>query len=180
MPSVADRKSPTHLQPPPLMRSTGERPASLHDALESLQRGEHISVRHEKLLIEGAASETPAKQRAVKVSTITDEVCRHAFEDGLSDDALRAVVHIVTLKTDLDQTSVTTLIKNLYPAQRVPSDVVITVVGALGQGKGKPSLGSQNELVKWLALVHEIIEDANVLSRLYGVLFNMLDMISIR
>jgi centromere protein I len=132
------------------------------------------------LLTEDSASETPAKQRAVKVSAVIDGVCRYAFEDGLSDDALRTVVHIVTLKTDLDQTSVTTLIKNLYPTQRVPSDVVVTVVGALGQGKGKPSPASQNGLVKWLALVHEIIEDANVLSRLYGVLFSMLDMISIR
>jgi centromere protein I len=132
------------------------------------------------LLTVDSASETPAKQRAVKVSSVIDEVCRHAFEDGLDDDALRTVVQIVSLKTDLDQTSVTTLIRNLYPAQRVPSDVIITVVGALGQGKGKPSPGSQNGLVKWLALVHEIIEDSNVLSRLYGVLFNMLDMISIR
>lgn len=87
---------------------------------------------------------------------------------------------IVTRKSELDQTSVTTLLKNCYPAQRVPADVVLAVVGALGQGKGKPSPGTQNGLVKWLTIVHEIIEDPNVLSRLYGVLFAMLDMISIR
>ncbi|KAF2688950.1 Mis6-domain-containing protein [Lentithecium fluviatile CBS 122367] len=141
-----------------------EPPASLHDALESLEK----------------ASRTPAKQRAVKVSGVIDVICRHAFEDGLDDDTLRTVVHVASRKTELDQTSVTTLVKNLYPAQRVPADVVVTVVGALGQGKGKPSPGSQNGLVKWLAIVHEIIEDPNILSRLYGVLFGMLDMISIR
>jgi len=123
---------------------------------------------------------TPAKQRAVKVSGAIDAICRHAFEDGLDEDALRAVVQIATLKTELDQTSVTTLVKNLYPAQRVPADVIVTVVGSLGQGKGKPSPGSQNGLVKWLAIVHEIIQDPDVLSRLYGVLFGMLDMISVR
>jgi centromere protein I len=101
-------------------------------------------------------------------------------EDGLDPKALRNVVQLASVSTRLDQTTITTLIKNLYPAQRVPDDVVITVVGALGQGKGKPSLGTQDSLVKWLTTVHEIIESPNVLSRLYGVLFGMLDMISIR
>jgi centromere protein I len=127
-----------------------------------------------------AASRTPAKQRAVKVSSTVDVICQHAFEDGLEEDALRAVVQLVCVKTHLDQTTVTTLVKNLYPAQRVPADVIVTIVGALGQGKGKPSPGTQDSLVKWLRAIHEIAEDSNVLSRLYGVLFAMLDMISIR
>jgi len=127
-----------------------------------------------------AASITPAKQRAIKVSSTVDVICRHAFGDGLEEDALRAVVQLVCVKTHLDQTSVTTLVKNLYPAQRVPADVIVTIVGALGQGKGKPSPGTQDCLVKWLRAIHDIAEGSNVLSRLYGVLFGMLDMISIR
>jgi centromere protein I len=111
---------------------------------------------------------------------VVDVICRHAFEDGLDEEALRDVVQLVSVKTNLDQTSVTTLVKNLYPARRVPVDIVVTVIGALGQGKGKPSPGTQDSFVKWLSIVHEIIEDSNVLSRLYGVLFGMLDMISIR
>ncbi|KAL1653580.1 Phosphate metabolism transcription protein [Didymella pomorum] len=145
-------------------KSAAEKLPSLSDALESLHK----------------ASQTPAKQRTVKVSGVVDTICRHAFADGLDEDALETVVHLAARKTELDQTSVTTLIKNLYPAQRVAGDVVITIVAALGQGKGKPSPGTQDSLVKWLALVHEILGDANVLSRLYGVLFGMLDMISIR
>jgi centromere protein I len=116
----------------------------------------------------------------VKVSGVVDVICRHAIEDGLNEDALRDVVQLASVKTHLDQTSVTTLVKNLYPAQRVPVDVVVIVVGALGQGKGKPSPGTQDSLVKWLTTTHEILEDPNLLSRLYGVLFGMLDMISIR
>ena len=111
---------------------------------------------------------------------MVDAVCRHAFEDGLEEDALRAIAELAAVKTHLDQTTITTLIKNLYPAQRVPVDVVVTIVGALGQGKGKPSPSTQGGLVKWLANIHDITEDSNVLSRLYGVLFSMLDMISIR
>ncbi|KAF1967378.1 Mis6-domain-containing protein [Bimuria novae-zelandiae CBS 107.79] len=151
MPSIAD----------------SERPASLRDALEALERGEQ-------------ASNTPAKQRAVKVSGVVDVICRHAFDVGLDQESLRTVVQIASVKTELDQTSVTTLIKNLYPAQRVPAGLVVTIVGALGQGKGKPTPGTQNGFVKWLITVHEIIDDSTVLSRLYGVLFGMLDSISIR
>lgn len=116
----------------------------------------------------------------VKVSGAIDAICRHAFAVGLDEDALETVVHIAARKTELDQTSVTTLIRNLYPAQRVSGQVIVTIVSALGQGKGKPSPATQDSLVRWLALIHEIIEDANTLSRLYGVLFGMLDMISIR
>lgn len=109
-----------------------------------------------------------------------DTICQHALSGGLDRDAVRDVVQLASVKTYLDQTSVTTLIKNLYPAQRVPTDIITTTIGALGQGKGKPSPGTQESLVKWLANVHEILEDAQVLSRLYGVLFGMLDMMSIR
>ncbi|PVH98728.1 Mis6-domain-containing protein [Periconia macrospinosa] len=148
----------------PSVADPGQRPEALHDALKSLDR----------------ASQTPAKQRSVKVSGIVDVVCNHAFDHGLDEDALRRVTRIISKKSELDQTSITNLIKNLYPAQRVSADVVITMVGALGQGRGKPTPGTQNNLVRWLATVHEILEDPAVLSRLYGVLFGMLDMISIR
>lgn len=114
------------------------------------------------------------------MSSLVHVICQHALDAGLDQDALRDVVQLASVKTHLDQTSVTTLVKNLYPAQRVPGQVVVAVVGALGQGQGKPSPGTQHALVKWLTAVHDIIEDASVLSRLYGVLFGMLDMISIR
>jgi len=109
-----------------------------------------------------------------------DVICQHAYESGLDGESLRAVVQIASTKTELDQASVTALLKNLYPAQRVPADLIATVVGALGQGKGKPSPGTQNALVRWLIAVHDIIDEPNVLSCLYGVLFGMLDSIRIR
>ncbi|KAF2865583.1 Mis6-domain-containing protein [Massariosphaeria phaeospora] len=149
---------------PLLTQLPGERPTDVHDAVEALLK----------------ASGIPAKQRADKITGVIDIVCRYAFDEGLDEDALRAVARIASRKTELDQTSVTTLVKNMYPAQRVPADVVVTIVGALGQGKGKPSPGTQSSLVKWLTIVHEVVADANVLSRLYAVLFRMLDMYSIR
>jgi centromere protein I len=93
---------------------------------------------------------------------------------------LEAVVDLVTAKTELDQTSITTLIKNLFPAHRIQSRVVITIVGSLGQAKHKPSAATQALLLKWLTVVLDVVEEPDVLSRLYGVLFGMLDMISLR
>jgi centromere protein I len=127
-----------------------------------------------------AASTTPASKRTVKLPGVVDVVCRHAFANGLDEDSLVAIVQIASRKTHLDQTSVTTLVKNLYPAHRVASDIIVTIVAALGQSKGKPSASTQDLLVKWLTAIHPITQDANILSRLYSVLFGMLDMITIR
>ncbi|KAF2810585.1 Mis6-domain-containing protein [Mytilinidion resinicola] len=137
---------------------------SLPDAIEALQR----------------ASTTPAKQRRTRVKGAVDAICYHAFDAGLDAVSLDGIVDVVTRQTDLDQTSVTTLIKNLYPAQRVSADVAIRIVGSLGQARTKPTPASQVLLVKWLINTYGVLEDAKVLSRLYGVLFGMLDMISLR
>ena len=109
-----------------------------------------------------------------------DVISEHAFNFGLRNQELRSVVGLVAFRTSLDQSSVTTLIKNLYPANKVPNDVVIDVVGALGQAKHKPTASSQAALVRWLNLVQDALHDPNILSRLYGVLFDLLDMISLR
>lgn len=80
----------------------------------------------------------------------------------------------------LDQTTTTTLIKNLYPSARVPSKVVARIVCCLGPGKSRPSPATQNLLLRWLILVYDRLEDRAYLSRAYGVLFDNLDMISLR
>lgn len=126
------------------------------------------------------ASKISSRQRDTQIGPLIDEISEHAFQFGLRNDELQRVVNLVTLRTYLDQSSVTTLIKNLYPAERVPSDVIIDVVGALGQGKHKPSASSQSALVRWLNLVQDVLQDSNILNQLYGVLFDLLDMISLR
>lgn len=181
MPSVAGRYTPSLFWRASTDGRAEEQPV-LQDALDLLHKGkyQHAWVASKQCLQWATASSTPAKQRTVKLSSIVHVICQHAFEHGLDQDALRYVVQLASVKTSLDQTSVTTLIKSLYPAHYVPGDVVVAIVGALGQGNGKPSPATQDSLIKWLTTVHEIIEDSNVLSRLYCVLFGMLDMISIR
>jgi centromere protein I len=126
------------------------------------------------------ASRTPAKERQSRLPATVDEISEHAFQFGLPSEELGRIINVITLRNELDQSSVTTLIKNLYPAENVPSDAAIAVVGALGQGKTKPSACTQAGLVKWLSLVQEVLEDSTVLSQLYSVLFDLLDMISLR
>ena len=74
----------------------------------------------------------------------------------------------------------TSVIKNLYPSKKVSTGIVSKVVCSFGPSKTKPSPATQNLLLRWLILVCEDLEDPTCLSRLYSVLFDLLDMISLR
>jgi centromere protein I len=115
------------------------------------------------------------------VSLTVNEICEHIYQFGLQNEELARIIDLITTKTELDQSSITTTIKNLYPAERVPTEIVIAVVGALGQGgKKKPSASTQAALVKWLGAIHDVLEDPRILMKFYAILFNLLDMITIR
>ena len=60
------------------------------------------------------------------------------------------------------------------------SDVVTRIVNCLGQAKRKPPAAAQAALVRWLTAVHDVLEDGSSLLRFYSVLFNLLDMVSLR
>jgi len=139
-----------------------------------------LSYRSETQFNYDTASKISGRQRSTQVSPLVDEISEHAFQFGLANEELQRVANLVANDNCLDQTSITTLIKNLYPAERVPSGVVITFVSAFGKGKHKPTASSQAALVRWLNLVQDILQDSNVLDRLYGVLFDLLDMITLR
>ncbi|CAK7226241.1 hypothetical protein SCUCBS95973_006134 [Sporothrix curviconia] len=108
-----------------------------------------------------------------------------AYEHGLRPDALRTIVVDVLTAPGilLDQASLGSLVRNLYPAAAaVGDDVVLAVVGCLGQGQQKPSLPVQALLLRWLVLVYHVLSTSAlaVLSRSYAVLFNLLDTAGIR
>jgi centromere protein I len=89
-------------------------------------------------------------------------------------------VRLVSVRTELDQSSVTSLVRNLYPAGKVDSEEILLAVGALGPGERKPSPATQAGLVRWIAAVHQVLVEPEFLLRLYGLLFNLLDMVSLR
>lgn len=103
-----------------------------------------------------------------------------AYENGLSRDQLDQLVDIITLPNELDQASIGTIIRNLYPNTKVSDDSVVKVVGSLGHGQAKASFAAQAALIKWLVMVHDVLGNPQILSQLYGFLFNLLDTIAIR
>lgn len=109
-----------------------------------------------------------------------ERVCAGAYEDGLTNPSLDKLIDIVTQTNELDQGALGNLIKNLYPATKVPNDIVIKVIGSLGHGRAKPSYATQVALIKWLIMVYDVLENQKVLSHFYGILFNLLDTLSIR
>ena len=126
------------------------------------------------------AAKIPAKLRASKISSLVDKVGLKAYEEGLTNALLSTLVDLVTLPNELDQASLGSLIRNLYPAGKVPDAIVTKVVGALGHGRSRPSYSVQCALLKWLVMVYDVLESHRVLSQLYSILFNLLDTAAIR
>lgn len=122
----------------------------------------------------------PVKQRYTDASQLVQTLASDAYEHGIPADILRRLLKILTKKNNLDQGSVTTLIKNLYPQGKIASDHITQVVCCLGPSKSKASPATQALLVRWLILTYDLLEDKTHIGKLYTVLFNNLDMISLR
>ncbi|PKY06800.1 Mis6 domain protein [Aspergillus campestris IBT 28561] len=140
------------------------RPTSLLDALEHLE----------------AVAFVPSKQRYTDAGQLAKIIASNAYESGIPQAALERLVKLLTQPNNLDQGTITTLLKNLYPVEGVPSKLVTQVVCCLGPSKNKPAPATQNQLLRWLILVYDFFDDRAHLSKLYAVLFNYLDMISLR
>lgn len=111
---------------------------------------------------------------------MVQEITEHAYTSGLSDDELQRILNVITVRSRLDQTSTTTLVRNLYPMSRVPSQAISAVIGAFGVSKSKPSAATQTLLVKWLASITDVLANPTILSNFYSALFDLLDMITLR
>lgn len=114
------------------------------------------------------------------MSGVVERICSRAYDDGLTNPSLDKLIDILTQPNELDQGTLGSLIKNLYPASKVPNAIIIKVVGSLGHGRAKPSYATQVALLKWLVMVYDVLENQKVLSHFYGILFNLLDTLSIR
>jgi centromere protein I len=114
------------------------------------------------------------------VSDLARTIASDAYDGGIPIEILEQLVDVITKPNHLDQATITTLIKNLYALEKIPSIIVTKVVCCLGPSKLKPSPATQVLLVRWLLLVYECLDDQSHLSKLYAVLFNSLDMISLR
>ncbi|KAK6952332.1 hypothetical protein Daesc_006867 [Daldinia eschscholtzii] len=126
------------------------------------------------------ASKLTAKQRGSNVKPAVEKLASLSYEQGLLPDDLNQLIDLVTTPNFLDQASLGNLIRNLYPVATVNIQIIVKIIGSLGHGKLKPSLNIQGALLRWLVMIHHIIENQGILSRSYSVLFNLLDTAAIR
>ncbi|CAG8929137.1 unnamed protein product [Penicillium salamii] len=122
----------------------------------------------------------PPKQRYTDAGDLAKTIASDAYENGIPPAVLTRLLKILTTKNNLDQGTVTTLIKNLYPQERILSKNVTSVVCCLGPSKNKPTPTTQALLLRWLILSYDLLRERAHLAKLYAVLFNHLDMISLR
>lgn len=127
-----------------------------------------------------AVAFVPAKQRYTDAGLLAKTIASDAYETGIPQDLLGRLLKILTSRNNLDQGTVTSLIKNLYPQEIVSSEHVTRIVCCLGPSKSKPSAATQALLVRWVIQAYDLLEDKSHLGKLYAVLFNHLDMISLR
>lgn len=126
------------------------------------------------------ASKLPAKSRSVNIKPTVANLASAIYERGLLPDGLNDLIDLITIPGHLDQGSLNVLVRNLYTATRVSSDIVVKVVVCLGHGQLKPSLNLQAALIRWLILVYHVLESPKVLSQTYHVLFALLDTAALR
>ncbi|KAI0457875.1 Mis6-domain-containing protein [Xylaria acuta] len=126
------------------------------------------------------ASKLPAKQRGMSVKPKVEQLTSLAYDQGLLPADLNELIDLVTSPNFLDQASLATIVRNLYPATSVGGDLIIKVIGCLGHGKLKPSLAIQAALLKWLIMVQHVTENRTCFLQAYPVLFNLLDTAALR
>jgi centromere protein I len=128
----------------------------------------------------GTAALTPKRSRTTNITPFVEEIAEYGYQYGFGGLELGRIVDVVHVRNELDQTSLTTVIRNLYPAERISQSVLLKVINALGQGQKKPNPATQTGLVKWMAAIHEFLAEPDILLQLYGVLFNLLDITTLR
>lgn len=122
----------------------------------------------------------PAKRRGANIKPTVETLASECYDKGLLPDALSDLIDLIIHPSHLDQASLNNLVRNLYPATSIDAHLIIKIVGCLGHGVLKPSLGIQAALLKWLIMTHHAIKDQDTLSKVYAVLFNLLDTAAIR
>ncbi|KAL4927472.1 Mis6 domain protein [Aspergillus undulatus] len=140
------------------------RPSNLSDAIEHLE----------------AVAFVPGRQRYTDAGQLGKQIAEFAYKSGLHPTELGRLLKLLTRSNHLDQGTITTITKNLYPSERIADKLITQVVCCLGPTKNKPSPATQALLLRWLILVYDFLENRSHLSKLYAVLFNHLDMISLR
>ncbi|TGZ84040.1 Mis6-domain-containing protein [Ascodesmis nigricans] len=116
-----------------------------------------------------------------EVENAVDRITQNAEIRGLLPDVLEILVDTVTtMPCYIDQPSATRIIKGLIPRKKVQDTIAIKIIGCLGNGPRKPSSAIQVALLRWLVMVYDVLENPGTLSRMYSILFNLLDMMSLR
>ncbi|KAK8041386.1 hypothetical protein PG994_014393 [Apiospora phragmitis] len=130
-------------------------------------------------VIQGA--KLKAKSRGTSIKPAVETLGSACYENGVLPHELTELIDLVTTSAGnyLDQASLNSIIRNLYPATKVASEIVIKVVACLGHGVLKPSLTIQAALLRWIIMINHVIE-GNALSQSYPVLFNLLDTAALR
>lgn len=126
------------------------------------------------------AAKLPPRARQIDIKPTVADLISLGHDRGFLPDALESMIDVLTVPSHLDQASLSSIARNLYPATAPSRMVVLRVVSCLGHGQRKPSLNIQAALVRWLILVYPTLQSPSTLSQCYQVLFQLLDTAAFR
>ncbi|KAJ4413720.1 hypothetical protein N0V82_008359 [Gnomoniopsis sp. IMI 355080] len=128
------------------------------------------------------ASKVSAKKRQTDVKPKVAELTSVAYNQGVLPEELTQLIDLILMRNYLDQASLNSILRNLYPVDKVSEHVILKIIGSLGLGELKPSLTLQSSLLQWVIQVYHVLDTQAqaVLSRAYSVLFNLLDVSATR
>lgn len=128
------------------------------------------------------ASKVPAKKRATDVKPKVTELVSVAYSQGVLPEELLLLIDLILSRSYLDQASLNSILKNLYPVDKVSEHVILKIIGSLGLGELRPSPALQSSLLQWVIQVYHVLDTKAqvILSRAYSVLFNLLDVSATR
>ncbi|RYP60396.1 hypothetical protein DL769_008132 [Monosporascus sp. CRB-8-3] len=100
-----------------------------------------------------------AKRREISIKPDVETLNSLSYDRGVLPAELNDLIDLITTPNHLDQASLASIVRNLYPASTVSNDVVTKVVGSIGHGRSKPSLAIQGALLRWLSLARQTGND---------------------
>ena len=122
----------------------------------------------------------PARHRGVDIKPTVENLNHLLYETGAIAGDLDRLVELITGRNHLASSIKASLVRYLYPTGSVSDEVILRIIGCLGESQRSPSEGVQVLLLKWLIMVYHLIENPDILSQSYSILFNLLDAPGIR
>ncbi|KAF1810987.1 Mis6-domain-containing protein [Eremomyces bilateralis CBS 781.70] len=126
-----------------------------------------------------------SRSRTLKSEPYAESLAAQALSSGLTLPQLTRLIPLLLIPQPncLPHSTINILFTNLFPLSPLPTSLILPALSALGPSPTKPPLPTQISILLWLlnlTAVPSAFEEPRILSRVYGLLFSLLDVGALR